>query len=246
MLQIDFGTIHRSEERRLAAGTTGVLEGQALVTAYENGELVVKPSSGTANEVFYGVAISSVSTIKSLTKVEVLTTPAVDDDDNPIGGGTRKQVTLSNTPSGTLKVYEGSNMSGTEQVYANATPAANKYNRNVGTNEDGKTVTLFKDGTTYTFVYRYVPTTLEVLNLQGDAEPGTHVSDVTETIGVITAGEVYTGEWVTTVAWSGTSDIHTASSGRFSTASVTGQSSIGIVTKVPDSETGLLGFRFSV
>lgn len=229
MLQIDFGTIYNSVERRLASGTTGVREGQALVADYENGELVVKPSNATNNEVFVGVAVSAITQIKSRTKVEVLTT------------GTNKKVTLAETPTAsTLRIQEGTTHIGTSVSSVAGVDAAAKYNI------DGKEVSLHKQNTAYTFYYRYTPTVLQVLNLQGDVDPGTAVSDVTETIGVITSGVVFTDEWITTVAWTGSSKLYTGAGGRFTTTATTGQSGLGIITKVPDTETGLLGFMFTV
>jgi len=238
MLQVDLGTIYRSEERRLKAGTNGVVEGQALVADYENGELVVRPATA-ANERFVGVAISSVNAIKSLTKVEVLTTAAAISPTNTID---TKQVTLAHKPTAlTIRIDAGSSNIGTRVTDAPTLTniTAGKYHLDDNTN----VLTLPSNATEYRIQYRYSPTVLEAINIQGEPEPGTHVSDVTETIGVITAGEVFTSEWLTTVAWSGTSKLILADKGKFTTHA-TNEISNTMITKVPDTETGLLGFRF--
>ena len=230
MIVIDKSTIHVSRERKLAAGTTNVREGQALVADFENGELVVKPSAGSNNEKFVGVAVSSVT---SVTTATVRTTVSSDSSDN---------IVLDHAPvANTFRIAKASAPATALTSVANvaAVDANTKYNLT------DKTVHVNESSTSYILSYRYTLSTLESLSLQGDVEPGTPVSNSTGTVGVIMSGEVYTDEWVTTVNWLNTSAVYTAASGRFSTTAVTGQSSLGLITHLPDSDSGLLGFQFS-
>lgn len=227
MLLLDQSRISRSAERKTAAGVTLDAEGKALVAAYESGDLVVQPSTGVANEVFAGVSLSSEFSLASLPRVQDLVVSA-----DPY------TVTLDRDPTGaTLRVSIGAT------AITEGDPGAEAAQYSIS----GRVLTFHSSraAATATIAYRYSPTVQEAQSIQGDIEPGSHITSALGLTGTIEGGEVYTTEFDTNADWSGVPVVRLGANGRF-TVGGSGTIVPCLVTHKPVAGKAYLGISYQL
>lgn len=179
MMLFDRTRIYESIEKSVATGSTITAEGQPVVMTSTGG---VKPAAATATDKFYGVAWAQQLTIVSLPFAETVVAP--------VGGGavnlSRTNLYTATAKVGSLTVsYAGPAAPGT--VYVNITQGIATFDA--------------ADAGTYRLSYRYEPTTVEVLTVQGNIPAGGSAQFITDTVGIIRRGEVYTTEYNTLIDW---------------------------------------------
>lgn len=232
MLLLNQTRIHASTERKLSAGAVLKSEGAALVATYEDNELRVKPSEGTADEVFVGVAISAIASVTVAPKVEEL----VINKDNATVELARLPITDKDIA---VKVDGKSIEVGTTTV--DATHAKlEKLKLTFGDTLKGKTAVV---------TYRFSPNAEELYVVQGEQRPGVHVTTALGQTGVITAGEVLTSEFDVAADWTpkanGQIEVRLGANGLFTTTG-TGTKLNAVVTRLPVAGSPYLGLQFHV
>ena len=231
MLLLNQTRIHASTERKLSAGAVLKSEGAALVATYEDNELRVKPSEGTADEVFVGVAISAIASVTVAPKVEEL----VINKDN----ATVELARLPITDKDIAVKVDGTSIE-------------------VGTTVDATHAKLEKlkltfddslKGKTAVITYRFSPNAEELYVVQGEQRPGVHVATALGQTGVITAGEVLTSEFDVAADWTpkanGQIEVRLGANGLFTTKG-TGTKLNAVVTRLPVAGSPYLGLQFHV
>lgn len=228
MLQLNQSRIVGSVEHKLATGVQLVEEGVALVTAYENNELVVKPSTGVSGEVFAGIALSAVASVTVVPMVEQITVPA----EAPY------KVTLAGTPVTDAEIFIKDFTKGSASATKNYALVGNELEFHA--DDAGKTVTV---------TYAYSPTLAQLTQFQGEQAPGQHVTTALGQTGVITAGNVFTSAYDVTADWTPTAQgalaVYLGANGKFTTKT-TGTKVNAIVTNVPSVGNSFLGLQFHI
>lgn len=240
-LKLDLCRIIETRELPWASGITSVREGQPLVRVYESGSERGRPSNVANSAVgFAGIAYSSETAISRWPKIETLTLAA--------GGGVQTP-SLSKTPADRTNALAIFNSSGTAvMVSTDGTPAANEID--VSATGVINTHSGIAAGA-YTFVYEYAPTALEARILQGDTEPGQHVTSELRSTSAIVRGDVYTTEWDIDADWDDANaalGVRMTADGRFTigAAAAVGSRIPGIdVIQYPTSESEFLGLRLA-
>lgn len=206
-----------SSEKPVAVGFSIDAEGQALVGVTQNGEFGVKPSAGTASEVFAGIAVSQQILITSKARAEQVIVPVGLSFD------------LDRTPqAGTLALWnatDGAVVAGGDITLAgrNVTLAAGYA---------GKTVTAF---------YKYAVTVAESRALQGDVPPGGAAGASISQVGVFKNGVVFTDQFDTTVNWNALNPVvRLGANGQF-TIGGTGTIVNCTITQAPSANSAFLG-----
>lgn len=193
MLLFDKTRILESVEVPVQTGFTVTAEGQALVSDFTGGVFGVKPSAAPAGQ-YYGASIAQQLTLLYLPMIESVVTPTL------VGPPVTLSITLARTPTGNIRFYnETTSTAITVDVTPAAPAAANEYNLT------GNVLTLFYAGNgagkTLTLQYRYSPTTVEAMTVQGDIPPGGAANLTLGTMGVIRKGRIATTEFDTSVDW---------------------------------------------
>lgn len=227
----DATRLFRSKEVPVNAPNMITAEGQCLVADMSTGLLAAKYSAGAADEAFIGLSIAQ--------QITPLALPAVEE----FVQGTSNTITLANTPSGSFFVLNVT--TDTEQT-AGSPANADEYSIS------GNVITLNAagQGDTFRVVYRYAPTTQQVLTFQGNIPPGGAASFTLGSIGVIEHGEVFTTEFDPTVDWNlvqadPVTNVVTCGANGLITVGGTGQPIPGaIVTGLPTVASPYLGIRF--
>jgi len=187
MLIFDKTRVTESFEYPVLASAMVTAEGQPLVSDYSSGQFTVKPAVATATDKFVGVSFSQQITPIAFPYYEQV----IADSANP------SSLSRANLYSGTVRAV-GSTTGALTVV--GVAPAAGEVQVNLinGT----LTFNAAQNGETVTVSYRYTPTTVEELTVQGNITPGGTSSFVLNSSGVITKGEIYTSEFATTIDWS--------------------------------------------
>lgn len=195
MLQFDKVRVLESVEAPVATGYTVTAEGQALVADYTGSVFGVRPGTAGATEKFYGVSIAQQLTLLYLPMIETAVSPTLS------GPPTTFTITLARTPVGNIRFYD-------ETTPAALTPGNPTLNANEYTLV-GDQLTLNYSaqgaGKTLSLSYRYSPTTVEAMTVQGDIPPGGAANLTLGTMGVIRKGRIATTEFDTSVDWTVTS-----------------------------------------
>ena len=237
-LKIDLCRITGFREIPWADGVVQIREGQPTVTVYEDGEQHVEPPDALGNAGYAGVAISNETELDSWPVAEEISLSAAAgaQDDG-----------LSHRPQSPddVKIYEAD---GTAVDVDNAGAIASG---DIAISATGAITTGANvDAGIYTFVYRYVPSVREARTLQGDLEPGGHVSSELGSTGVIVAGDVYTTEWDTESAWTAAAaarGVRMDANGRFTVADTVANAIPGVsVIQYPTADSEFLGLRFAL
>lgn len=183
MLLFDRTRILESVEVAVATGYTVTAEGQPLVADYSTGNFGAKPAAAAATDAFYGVSFSQQLTITALPYYETIT---------PVAGGT---VNLSRGA-----IYSSSIVVPGFTVVAIAPASATE----VQLNDVNGTLTFHSGAavTPVTVRYRFQPTTVEINTVQGNNPAGGSAQFVTDSVGAIRHGHVFTTEFDTSIDWS--------------------------------------------
>ena len=223
MLHTVESQLTRSVPRPLAAGVNSLQEGDLLEAVYEDGIMKVQPSTGGANSVFAGIAISEIFDLDSVVEIETLEAPDAAADTREL-----KYVPIADT--------------------ADVAGSALTVNSNAG-----KTITLSAEsGDALTIIYRRVPSVIEARRIQGDRSPGTHVALAQRQVGVLEAGHIVFDNFNTAHDWQGANaaalraNLVIGAAGRLDLAAAAVAATDtrkvnGIVTRVPYSHDGLGG-----
>lgn len=182
MLLFDRTRILESIEAGVATGFTVTAEGQPLVADYSTGNFGVKPAAASETDVFYGTSFSQQLTLVALPMYETVT---------PVAGGT---VNLSRG-----MIYTSAIVVPGFTVVSGAPGGAAE----VQLNEVNGTLTFHSGASTtaVTVRYRYQPTALEINTVQGMNPAGGSAQFVTDTVGVVRKGHVYTTEFDVNIDW---------------------------------------------
>lgn len=225
MLHLDQSKLFRTGQFKLATDAFIAAEGKAAVVVYENGEAVVKPSTGVSGEIFAGVMFSSKTPLDTLPNVFV-------------GKAVASKITLPQTPvAGTLRVVVAGVAFDLGDV-----GTASKYS------VTGNVITLPAAQATaaVTVNYSYSPSVMQARSLQGDVEPGFALSSVMRQTGVIQGGEAVTSEYDTDADWSDPAlPVRLGANGQFTTSG-NGTVIPGIVTRYPVAGVPRFGFSYNV
>lgn len=230
MINFNYGRVDRSTVRDVSASTVITDEGMALVLD-PTAPNTVRLSTGNSTDQFCGVSISQQTNPSFFPQLETLT-------------GVAGSITLSFTPiAGSIYAYDQTTAAALT-VVTSGTPTSGQV-KVVGT-----AVTLYSGTPTDTvfFQYRYVPTTVQAMALQGTILPGGDSGAVINKVGVLVAGDVYTSIYDTSVAWSSTAEnvVKLAANGLFTTAGSGATLSPGVkVISVPSATNPYLGLSIS-
>lgn len=190
MLLFDKTRILESVEVPVQTGFTVTAEGQALVSDYTGGVFGVKPSLVGAGQ-YYGASMAQQLTLLYLPMMESVVSPTI----APVP--TTFAITLARTPTGNIRFYDVTN--GVAIVAGN--PAANPNEYTLVGNLLTLNYAAQGAGKTLALSYRYSPTTVEALSVQGDIPPGGAANLTLGTMGVIRKGRIATTEFDTSVNW---------------------------------------------
>lgn len=215
-----------SHEVALASSANVSAEGLALISVTSAGVFGAKESAGAANEKFLGFSVTGVTTLASMPKVEKFVQ------------GSGHTYTVSRVPlSNTTFVWDHTAGAAISAGVGGWTLSGSTYTFQAGT--DGHTISVF---------YRYTPSAVEAVQIQGDIVPGGPAAVQVGQVGVIKSGIVYTSEFDTSVSWMGSDPVpYLAANGRISTS---GNVAInGVVISAPSADAGpagqFLGIEFS-
>lgn len=232
MMLFDRTRILESIEKPVVVGSTITAEGQPVVMDVSGG---VKPAAAVATDKFFGVAWAQQLTITALPFIETVVAP--------VGGGV---VNLSRT-----NLYTATAAISPTKTISYVGPAAPGT---VYINTVNGTITFdAADAGTYTLSYRYEPTTVEILTVQGNIPAGGSAQFITGSVGVIRHGEVYTTEYNTTIDWATAASagwVVAVKNGLFTAyvnaAGATGDNAVivddGVIVNVPAGGFGTAGF----
>lgn len=182
MLDFSRTKILESHEPATAVGFTVTAEGQALVADYTGGVFGLKPSTGAGTDRYYGASLAQQLTPLEFPEiVEFVSTGSYTLPHTPIGGS----ILVWNVTAGAAVTTDG------------AGPDTGEYTIS------GKVLTFnaAQNSNSIRVQYRYVPTTLEALELQGDIPPGGAASLLLGSMGAILKGQVATSVYDTSVNW---------------------------------------------
>ncbi len=230
MLYFPQTRIELTVERPLLPGVTVNAEGAALAGLISAGAYGVQPSTGT-NDIFAGIAVNSPINPVSLPYVQTVVVPA-----NGI-------IPLAFAPiSGTVLVMNGATAftqaaNGTAQTALTATQWVND-----ATYPATIDVLAANSGATLTISYRYSPTVMQAMELQGMVLPGGPAGAYLGQIGVITRGDVYTSEFDTSANWSTAVGVTLEAGGLFGAAATAAAAVPGVqIIALPSSTSAYLG-----
>lgn len=216
-----------SKEFPLVSGAVISAEGMALINYLDNGIEKVKPCNGTDAGKFVGFSYGYTLTPLTKAKVEKFTVPA----------SSPYTVSLMNIPvSGQIAIV---NADGTEQTAGDPSADANTYSI------DGSTITFHagQAGKIVTITYKYSPTALQLTYEDKVMNTSFAPSEVTNSIGCIIRGEVYTDQFDASAAWTATSTVRLGDNGVL-TDSGSGTALTCTITHIPTVESPFLGIRF--
>lgn len=223
-----------SVERPVATGLTVTAEGQPLVADYTGGVFGVKPASGAANEQYVGMARAQQLTPAYDSKVEQFTV------------GSSLVVTLSKIPVAYTKLRIRDITAGTD-LAVDSTGPVSAILAVLTTSTATVTVHSTQLGHVLEFIYRYVPSALDALNIQGNIPAGGAASLILDSVEVLQTGDFYTSEFDPTADYTDESKaICTMTGGIFTNATPAGGKVAvpnAVVIEVPSADSPFLGLR---
>lgn len=217
-----------SEHRKVESGVIIQEEGQAMVNVKENGETVVRPSTGAAGEVFAGISMARntpPTTLQWVAQGVIPDTGAVELPRTPITGQILVKI---GTTAATISA--GAPASAAETQLA------------------GDVLTFHADniGKNYFVQIAYEPGMQEALQLVGSMPIGGLAATYQGVVGVITRGEVATSFYDAASDWSTALKVKLGADGRFTTSGP-GDVIPGLtVINAPSSENSALTLRVNV
>lgn len=209
-----------------------LIEGQGLAGVWEDGQLVAKPSSATANEIFLGFALTRLSYPTKEVVVEILTpvATALTLSYTPVTPST--DMVLQRVDTGEYIGYAGSGADGKFTI-------------------SGAAVTLHADesGVQMRAIYKRAITVEEAERKyfkSGDLATR-EAASVTRSVGVVRRGLIFTDQFIAADSWNGynaASQIISTASGLLTLASVNGGKVNGKPLAVPTPDSPWLGVEF--
>ena len=225
MLDFSRTQIVESRDFPVQTGFTITAEGQAISTDYTTAGVVgVRPTAGDATDTFLGMSISQQLTITEFPEIVEFTSTG--------------SYTLPHTPiGGSILVW---NVTGSVAITYNAGATAGTYN----ITGNVLTFNVAQAGNSIRVSYRYVPTVLEMLTLQGDIPAGGAANLLLGTMGVILKGQIATSYFDTSVNWQvATPVLKLGAAGRL-TVSGSGNTVTGaVIISVPTAADSYLVFE---
>lgn len=224
MLQLANTRFGSTFNRAVATGATIWTEGVALSYVMQNGQAMVRPSTGVAGEIFAGLSLSRNSQSRRLTEMLNVVVPS----------SAPYTFQLPHTPiTGELAVRG--------LTLVTAAPSAGEVQ------SVGKTLTFnaAEAGKVFEVGLAFIPSVLESVAASGNDPVGGLASASVGIVGVIKEGDVYTDQFDVTADWIGNGvdpvPVYLGAEGRFTTK--TGGSLLGSVTvlSVPTSGNAFLG-----
>lgn len=217
---LDFTLTRYSDARQFPVATGALItaEGQCLVNDLTDGVRKVKPSTGTAADAFAGVSVGQQITITAFPAFETAVIGAT--------------YTLKKTPiAGQISVTAD----GVALTAAGGAPASGQYQL------VGSVITFnaAQAGEALVVNYRYVPTTVEAKQIQGDEPAGGAACLAIDQIGVITRGVVATTEFNAGDVWVAASVPKTGANGLFS-VSGSGTAVPATIEQLPNGDSPFL------
>lgn len=228
---IDFAKtkVQHSVERPVLTGELIATEGSALVGGRNaDNTFGVKQSTDTSGEQFQGIAFNQQLTLDYLPVIEVLVVA----DAAVVSAAATKTIV-----SGSLRV-----VGETTGVLAAGNPATTTAEYSVDLNTGIITVHADQAGEDLTVSYRYAPTVLEAKDIQGDILPGGAAGQTLGSVGIITAGDIYTSAYNTAVDWSGNTIVTLGASGIFDVGGTVALANVTVIHQ-PTADEPFLGLR---
>ncbi len=236
MLYFPQSRIELTVERPLVPGAVINAEGAALAGAFSGGAYGVQNTTGT-NDVFAGVSINN--------PIQVLTAPFIEQLTVPADG----VVQLSYTPIGGSMSVVDANTNAVLSLTATAAASAltaNQYQADA-TNPAAIDLNTSNSGRVINVAYRYAPTVLQSMNLQGMVLPGGPAGAFLGQIGVITRGDVFTSEFDTSANWGAAVGVTLEANGLFGAATTLANAIKGAqLIQVPTVGSAYLGVFVNV
>lgn len=229
MLQQRETRLVRTRFNKLLSGEVIAEEGIALVYAKENGETVVKKSTGVNGEIFAGVSqarnappaflpIVQEGTVAADHKIQLLRTPTPNQMLLKVAG---VQVELvSSAPADATEAQ----LSGTSIVLHNSVPLA----------------------TSYVVQYMYTPTVLEARQQVGDAPIGGLSTTPQGVVGTLVDAQFATNMYDASVDWHDAFYVKTAPGGTFTVGTVNDHIPNAIVKNAPSGANAFLVLSIQV
>lgn len=238
MLYFPQSRIELTVERALVAGAVVNAEGAALAGLISAGAYGVQPTTGT-NDIFAGVAINTPINPVSLPYLQTVIVPA-----NGI-------VQLNYLPiAGSILVMQG----GTAFTQAAGGTAQSALTATQWVADAGNTgssfaidVNVSNAGTTLVVAFRYSPTVMQAMMLQGMVLPGGPAGAYLGQVGVVTRGDVFTSEFDTSANWSTAVGVTLEANGLFGAATTAANAIHGAsIIALPSSSSAYLGLYINV
>lgn len=234
MLYFPQTRIELTVERPLVAGTTVNAEGCALVGSMTAGVFGVKPATGAGfpTERLAGVAINNPIQPLSLPFIETVTVSAAG------------LLVLSNTPiGGSIFV---TNAAGTQITSVGSNPTSGQYMAD-GVLANALDTNVSNAGQSFTVSYRYSPTVMQAMMLQGNVLPGGPAGAYLGQVGLITRGDVFTSEFDTSANWSTAVGVTLAANGVFTATATAANAIDGVqIIQLPTVGSAYLGLSINV
>jgi len=248
MIQIANSYFTNSRELPVSAASPRILEGQALVKSIENGNAVVRPSTGASTELFAGIALGQKFNPDSAIFVQIVHVPAVSPyvanlTWTPIASASNMLARVVSVDPNTqvvtpvsLAVYDATlaNAAG----YAVAVGGNNALTMSFNAALAGKTVEV---------TYQYSLTMMQLIALYGETYSPFTASEITGSIGVISDGMILTDQFEVSDNWAAftsATPLVAGPNGLFTMASgAVGAPVSGSVEHVPTETSPFLGLR---
>lgn len=231
MLLFSASRIENSVERPVAAGQVISAEGAALMSAYSSGVFGARLSAGASTDKFLGVSINRTISQTQEPVMEQLTVAS--------GTVTLKAAavvgSLRVVPAGgsAYTVATGAPSGATEAQHTSGAPSTVTF---YSTGENGKVVTV---------TYLTDRTVAQQIMSQGNQDAGGPAGLYLGQIGIITKGDIYTDQFVTTVDWAATPlDLRLGASGKF-TIGGSGSLVPGYILQIPTVTSPVLGIHIN-
>lgn len=219
----------------VASTVLAIEEGQAMVYVIENGEAVVKASTGVAGEFFAGVAWSRATTPTNAPLVEELIVPSA----------APYTVTLAKTPLANPAAYVLASGASPRVVLAKSAAADATHYAIAG---DVVTLDASFAGRTIQVVYRYTLSHVEaVYKFNFDAFATVDLVSA-PVIGIVKDGIIYTDMFDETVdwaSWSASTPVTLGANGKFTIGGAGAVLDNAAVVAIPSVTDGMLGLHIN-
>jgi hypothetical protein len=231
MLDLSQSRIYESIEVPLYNFANSFEDGTGLIGKEINGIMsATTNSTATNNDLFLGIALSTLSSPVNGVNVLAITVPSsapytVILPAAPNAG----QISIVDAVAGTAYVSEGS---------VGAVTAVSEFNLT------GSTLTFYSGnaGASLVVTYQYALTAIQAQNLVGyGLIGGLSPSNITGTIGVIKRGLVFTSMFDASINWNATTGLLVGNNGIFTASTGTGAAVNGYVAQAPSVGSPTLG-----